>query len=249
MRILNWNTEFVGPRARSDKFKQICALIANCAADVVCLTEAYPEAIPAGWHVVRSEVSGRVKPESGGARKVVLGSRFGWTDIDTLGSDRLPEGRFVSAKTRDESGQEWTFIGICIPYFGYRMNRRFWGDNALRPWQGAETFLDAFRSDVLPLVSRAQQTILLGDYNLHIPPGKTSRQTNSVTQKCEQTFNGWQIPTAGEISDPALDKRFIDHVALSQDIELISLRFISRFSDDGAALSDHNGVCIDVAAV
>ena len=79
--------------------------------------------------------------------------------------------------------------------------------------------------------------------------GKASRQTKAVSQRCESTFAGWEIPTAGEIDDPVLDKRFIDHVALSKDIESRSMRFISRISEDGTVLSDHNGVVIDVAPV
>ena len=45
MRILNWNTEFVSPRAlprRTGKFERIRALIASYNADVICLTEALP---------------------------------------------------------------------------------------------------------------------------------------------------------------------------------------------------------------
>ncbi len=117
----------------------------------------------------------------------------------------------------------------------------------MRQWQGAEIYLDILGSEVLPQDRYRKRSILLGDFNLQIPPGKTSRQTKAVSQLCQSTFAGWHIPTAGEISDPALDKRFIDHIALSKDIELRSMRFISRFAEDSTRLSDHSGVLLEVA--
>lgn len=246
MRILNWNTEFVGPRAKSDKFELIRATIAGYKADVICLTEAFPETMPNGGHLIKSNESGRVKAEAGGARKVLLWSRNEWTDVDVIGSSDMPEGRFVSATTVVD-GERWRLVGMCIPYFGYRANRKYWGDETMRPWQGAEIYLDVLRRELLPQDRFRQRTILLGDYNLHIPPGKTSGQTKAVSQKCAATFGGWEIVTAGESTDPALDKRFIDHVALSKDIKLRSMRFISRFAADGRPLSDHNGVVLEVA--
>ena len=108
-------------------------------------------------------------------------------------------------------------------------------------------YLDSLGSELLTQDRLRKRSILLGDFNLQIPPGKTSRQTKAVSQLCHTTFAGWHIPTAGKISDPALDKRFIDHIALSKDIELRSMRFISRFAEDGRRLSDHNGVCLEVA--
>ncbi len=239
IRILNWNTEFVSPRARNGKFERIRALIASYDADVICLTEAYPEAMPDGGHLLGSNKSGRVNAEQRGARKVLLWSRNEWADIDDIGSPGLPEGRFISATTVLGSAR-WRFVGMCIPYFAYRINKKFWGDDALRQWQGAETYLDALRNKVLPQDRFRQRTILLGDYNLHIPPGKASRQTKAVSRKCEATFAGWLIPTSG------IHRRFIDHVAISQDLRVECLRFISRVAADGAELSDHNGVCIDL---
>ena len=44
------------------------------------------------------------------------------------------------------------------------------------------------------------------------------------------------IPTAG------IDRRFIDHIAMSKDLRADSMQFVSRFDADGTELSDHNGV-------
>ncbi len=245
MKILNWNTEFVSPRARANKFQMICETIAKQEADIVCLTEAYPESLPSGGQTVKSEVSGPGSAERGGARKVVLWSRTGWSDVDRIGSPNLPEGRFISATTKSD-GKDWHIVGMCIPYFGYRIKKEIWGNEALSPWQGANMYLEALRSEVLRRDRFLRRTILLGDFNLHIPPGKSSRQPKAVSQLCEMTFADWMIPTAGEIEDPALDKRFIDHIALTADITVESMRFISRFAEDGTRLSDHNGVCIKI---
>lgn len=245
MRILNWNTEFVSPRSRGGRFEKAQALIEAHDPDVICLTEARPELMPEGGETITSQLSGAGNIENRGGRKVLLWSRFGWSDVDTLGAPCLPEGRFVCASTSIDS-VTWTVVGMCIPYFGYRINKRFWGDDALRPWQGAETYLDALRNKVLPQDRFRQRTILLGDYNLHIPPGKASRQTKAVSRKCEATFAGWNIATAGEPDDPALDKRFIDHIAVSSDIRPLTIQFFSRFHADSTRLSDHNGVCIDL---
>lgn len=245
MRILNWNTEFVSPRARTGKFERIRATIATYDADIICLTEAYPETMPNGGHLLRSNESGRVSAEARGARKVLLWSRNEWSDADSIGSVGLPEGRFIGGKTLVD-GVQWRIVGMCIPYFGYRANKKFWGDHAMRPWQGANTYLDFLARDVLTQERYRRDTVLLGDYNLHIPPGKTSRQPKAVSQKCEAAFAGWNIVTAGDRHDPALDKRFIDHIALSGDMRPASVQFFGRFHADGTRLSDHNGVCVDV---
>ena len=245
MRILNWNTQWLSPRSRGGRFQAARELIAGHHPDVVCLTEARAELMPSGGQTIMSELSGAGPIENRGGRKVVLWSRYGWRNIDTLGTPRLPEGRFVRAET-EVAGQTWTFVGMCIPYFGYRANMKFWGEDAMRPWQGAERYLECLASDILTQERYKRGTVLLGDYNLQIPPGKTSRQPKAVSQRCEATFDGWNIVTTGELDDPALDKRFIDHVAVARDIRPTSIQFFSRYHADGACLSDHNGVCIDV---
>ena len=73
-----------------------------------------------------------------------------------------------------------------------------------------------------------------------------SKPPEHVDTKRAATFDKWQIPTSGDLSNEALDRPFIDHVALSPDLEVTSMQFIHRFDDDGCELSDHNGVCIEV---
>lgn len=106
--------------------------------------------------------------------------------------------------------------------------------------------MDALREDILPDNRFGQRTILVGDFNLQIPPHNYPWANELVNQKREATFAGWHIPTAGNFDGFTLDKRFIDHIALTQDCNVRSMQFISRFDRDGTTLSDHNGVVIDV---
>lgn len=240
--ILNWNTQIASPRTRGARFEAIRQTIAQYDADIICLTEAYPETMPSGGHTITGGLSVWGNYEKYGARKVVLWSRSSWEQVDALGSDRLPEGRFVSGLTIIED-VALCIAGMCIPYHDYR-NREKWGDQRRQRWQGACDYLDALRESVLPQSRYQERTVLLGDFNLQIPPYNYPRPSEPVNHKREVTFAGWHIPTSGDLDDPALDKRFIDHVALTDDITVTSMRFISRFDANGSNLSDHNGVFI-----
>ena len=89
--------------------------------------------------------------------------------------------------------------------------------------------------------------ILLGDFNLQIPPSTYPYPSSQVNQMREQTFAGWQMPTAVDHRLYGLEKPLVDHVALTADFEVRDLRVINRFSTHILTLSDHNGVCIDLA--
>ena len=99
--------------------------------------------MPTCGHTIKSEQSGsNTAAESGGGRKVVLWSRFGWRNVDTLGSPHLPEGRYIRAET-EVAGQTWTIIDMCIPYHAYRTGDK-WGDKRMKAWEGACRYLDSF---------------------------------------------------------------------------------------------------------
>jgi hypothetical protein len=128
MRILNWNTEFASPRGRAVRFPKVKALIASYNPYVICLTEAYPETMPELGHTITSELSGAGNIENRGARKVVLWSRFGWSNVNTFGRPNMPPGRFIKA-TASPDYEQWTIIGMRIPYAHYR-NHAKWGVSA-----------------------------------------------------------------------------------------------------------------------
>ena len=246
MRILNWNTQADRHKPDSDKLRSIRERVAGYDADVICRTEAYPEAMPDGEHTTASGLSGWGWPEDRGARKVLLWSHSGWTDIDRVGSPHLPPGRFVSASTGVD-GAQWKIVGMCIPYDRYRGNAKRWGEQRKRNWQGACEYLEVLRREVMADECYQWRTIFLGDFNLLIPPKNYPYPGQDVNRIRNETFRGLSIPTAGEIDDPALGReRFIDHIALTPDIRLRNRRFFSRFADEGVELSDHNGACIEV---
>ena len=100
MKILNWNTQWLGPRSQKGRFKTATELIAGYDADVICLTEARPESMPSGGQTITSELSGAGTMENRGARKVVLWSRFGWTNVWTRWARQdFPREDYISAKT------------------------------------------------------------------------------------------------------------------------------------------------------
>lgn len=238
MRILNWNTQWLSPRSRSGRFEAAYALIESFQADVICLTEARAELMPTGGHTITSERSGAGIIENRGGRKVVLWSRHGWREIGTLDTRRLPEGRFVIAET-EGAGQIWTMVGMCIPYHAYRVGEK-WGEQRMTTWEGACRYLDALRDDVLPQLKNRERVVLLGDFNLQIPPKNYPYPDSEVDQKRQTTFGGWLIPTVG------IHRGFIDHVAMSADLRVECLRFISKVGPDGQQLSDHNGVLLEI---
>ena len=244
MRILNWNTQADKLSMETPKFERSRRLVTSHNADVICLTEAFPESMPEGGDTTTSCLS-EWQHEARGARKIVLWSRFGWTDVDDRGSENLPEGRFVRATTTF-NGTKLTVVGICIPYDRYRTNEKWWGTRKKHRWEGACEYLDALRDDILAQPGFRQRTILLGDFNLEIPPRGYPSKNSVVNQKREATFSGCTMPTAGVWNDPALDRSFKDHIALSPDIRAQAPHFFGRIEPDGTKLSDHNGVCIDV---
>lgn len=240
MRILNWNAQWLSPGSRGGRFQAACELIARHQPEVVCLTEARAELMPSGGQTITSERSGAGAIENRGGRKIVLWSRHGWRKVDTLGSPHLPEGRFVRAET-EVAGQTWTFVGMCIPYQAYRTGAT-WAPNQLKAWEGACRYLDALREDVLPKLKNRERVVLLGDFNLQIPPINYPYPGSEVDRKRQATFDDWLIPTSG------IHRGFIDHVAISADLSVESLQFISKTAPDGQQLSDHNGVCINLAS-
>lgn len=243
MRILNWNTQADRRNPKNKHFPKIQNIIAEHEPDIVCLTEAYPEAMPDGGQIIASGLSGWGRHERLGARKVLVWSKTRWREFDDLGSKRLPEGRFASGNTLVDD-VDLSVVGMCIPYYGYRTNKK-WGEERKTLWQGACDYLDVLREDILLQAKYRQRTILIGDFNLRIPR-KCNSPPRYVDIKREAALRGWIIPTSGELDDTILDRHFIDHIALSKDLEVTSMQFIGRFGQDGSELSDHNGVCIDI---
>jgi len=204
--------------------------------DIVCLTEADRGLLPGDGHVVTSDADyGYRSPPW--RRKVVLWSRAPWTETDTIGSSRLPGGRFVAATTETPIGPV-RFFGLCISWFGAhvthgRRDRNRWEEHLLF----LEGLQDVFATAVGPAVA-------LGDFNQTVP---RTRAPQAAFNLLTQVFGpALPIVTGGEL--PGIHRRTIDHVALSKELAAIEIHGIDNEHPEIGPLSDHFGVRIDLGA-
>ncbi len=234
--IITWNVEWATPRSR--RTPHLLRRIDRHAPDVICLTETHRDLLSQRGYRICS------RPDSGygikkGRRKVVLWSKQPWREVDDLGIDALPPGRFVSGVTQTPPG-DVTVFGVCIPWFGSRTEARR-GDARKKPWEDHESYLDGLRQVLAGLP--AERVIVIGDFNQAIGPAGRARA--ELRRALQEAFPpGMRIVT----SDIAFDGRSsIDHIALSADMAVESVSSISNFRE-GNKLSDHFGVAAHVSA-
>ena len=116
MILVNWNVQWVTPR--SSRRAEILRSIQRHDPEVICLTETHTGLLSQGGHTICSQPDYGY-PIKDGRRKVMLWSREPWDQIDQVGIDSMPPGRFVSGVTQTSVG-EIMVLGICIPWFGSR---------------------------------------------------------------------------------------------------------------------------------
>ncbi len=231
--IVTWNVEWATPG--SGKTAHLLNRIHRHAPEVVCLTETHRELLSPRGYAVCS------RPDSGNpikcGRKVMLWSEQPWRQVDDLGIDSLPPGRFVSGVTQTSLG-DVTVVGVCIPWFGSRTRR---GSARRGRWEDHAQYLDGLRP-VLEQLPR-ERVIVMGDFNqrlgpFSLAPAELRRALHAALPP------GMRIIT----SDLAFEGRdTIDHVALTADMAAESVSVISHLNE-GEALSDHFGVIADVSA-
>lgn len=234
MRIACWNTEWNGPR--SWKGREIRRQLLESGSEIICCPEAYLHLFEEGWHRVSSQ------PDYGyplveGRRKVVLWSRRPWKEVDDLGSPELPPGRFVSGLTTCSLGRV-RVIAVCVPWAaahvstGYR-NRRRWEDHV--------TYLRGLRS-ILRNLDNGLPTILIGDINQRIPHRHAPK---TVFAELQAALEGFQVWTEGSI--PGLHSAPVCHIAGSSHLRCEVTGGLPRDPGAGRALSDHDGIQMDLA--
>lgn len=230
LRLLNWNVEWARPDAK--KSGAIRERIAAENADVICLTEVDPDFLAGDGYLVSSEANYGYASKSW-RRKVVLWSTNPWTEVDSVGSELLPTGRFVSAVTETHLGPI-RFIGICIPY---RFAHVSYGRGDRKTWDEHITYLHGL-SDILNRVESA--TLVVGDFNQKVP--RTIAPFRAF-EALVQTFDGLTIATTGPIMN--INKPTIDHVAHTDDLVATEVHSIDNTTLTGPRLSDHFGVVVD----
>lgn len=233
--IVNWNVQYATPR--SWRTPEILSRIDRREPEIVCLTETHDELLARGGYAIcsREDYGYGVQKYR---RKVLLWSREPWEQVDDLGMDSMPPGRFVSGVTQTSVG-EVAVVGICIPWSGSRAEARR-GAERRRRWQDHEEYL-AGLSEILGRVE-ARRLIVMGDFNQRI--GQGSRAPRALRLALQEAFEpNLRIVTA----DLAFQgRKSIDHIALSGDWAVDSVDAISNIHGD-RKLSDHFGVAADVS--
>ena len=232
--IVTWNVQWATPRSRAP---HLLDRIDRHEPEVICLTETHHDLLSQRGYSICSQ------PDYGyritDRRKVLLWSRQPWAEVDDLGIDTLPPGRFVSGVTQMSLG-EVTVVGICIPWFGSRTEARR-GDTRKRRWEDHGRFLDGL-PQVLERLSD-ERVIVIGDFNQIIGPA--SRAPAELRRALQEAFPpGMRIVT----SDLAFEGRAsIDHIALSANLAATSVSPLSNLRE-GKKLSDHFGVAAHLSA-
>ena len=235
--IVNWNVQFATPR--SWRTPEILGRIEGYEAEIVCLTETHDELLARGGYAICSGADYGYGVQKN-RRKVLLWSREPWRQVDDLGIESLPPGRFVSGVTQTSVG-EVAVLGICIPWFGSRTEARR-GDERRGRWEDHERYL-AGLSDVLGRVE-AKRLIVMGDFNQAF--GQGSRAPQALRLALQEAFSpNLRIVTADLVFQ---ERKSIDHIALSADWAVDSLAAISNIHGE-RKLSDHFGVAADVSVM
>ncbi len=235
LRVVNWNVEWATPR--SWRTAEILSRISQHAPEIVCLTETHVGLMSQCGHMICSQADAGYKVDEN-RRKVMLWSREPWSEVDHMGLDSMPPGRFVSGITQTSVGAV-TVLGICIPWFGSRTEARRGAERRMR-WEDHEQYLVGLTE----LLEREEKKrlIVMGDFNQAIGPG--SRAPAELRLALQNAFSpSMRIATA----DLAFEgRRSIDHIALSEDWTVSSREAISNIQE-GKELSDHFGVFADVS--
>ena len=112
LRIGTWNTNWAKPG--TERGRCVAKRLAAPGCDLLCVTEGYAGILPASGHLIDAGSDwGYAAAE--GRRKVLLWSKRPWFDVDPVGSDALPGGRFVAATTETVLGL-LSVVGVCIPW-------------------------------------------------------------------------------------------------------------------------------------
>ena len=214
LKLVNWNVEWsASPKKRSEILNRLY----QHKPEIICLTETHDDMLSRDGHIICS------RPDYGypikkGRRKVLLWSRQPWHQVDDVGIDSMPPGRFVLGVTQTSIG-DVTVMGVCIPWSGSRTRG---SEPRRKMWEDHEHYLTGL-AEVLHGVSR-KRLIVMGDFNQRIQQGSyVPRRLRSALQSA--------IASRITIATAALGfdgRRTIDHIALSGDLAAESLEIISN---------------------
>ena len=233
VRLGTWNTQWAVPG--SAKGVRVSTSLAVPGCDVLCVTEGSAGLLPGEGHIIDAGANWGYPLPREDRRKVILWSRPPWSEVDSLGSEDLPGGRFVKGVTETAIGP-LAVIGVCIPWDGAHVST---GRKDRKRWQDHQAWLEAFEG--LPCRSAAQRTVVLGDFNQGIPRTWAPKR---IHQALLRAFEGLEIGTAGDL--PGAPGLAIDHIAHTTDLRQTSpIGIWPKRNTEDKPISDHFGVWAD----
>ena len=234
MKTLTWNVEWASPR--SPRRQEILARIEEHAPEIICLTETHAALLGPGGHTIESQADFGYRLVQG-RRKVLLWSREPWHNVDDLGDELMPPGRFIAGTTQTSIGTV-DVIGVCIPWSGSRTHRS--ATPRRRMWQDHHEYVERLASFLDGRDGR--RLIVLGDFNRRKSGGVGISQMQAALNRTKTP--GMDIVTA----DTELNgRKTIDHIAIGAQLHCESTRTISNLHGD-RKLSDHFGVVATVSS-
>jgi endonuclease/exonuclease/phosphatase family metal-dependent hydrolase len=227
VRIATWNLEWSIPGTGRDD--RIRGVLEHLEVEVLVLTEASTETVPPDGYVVSAHGDWGYNPKIDSHRKVFMWSRQPWTQVDTVGSDEMPAGRFVAATTQTSIGSI-EVIGVCIPWKDAHVRT---GAKNKKPWEDHLAFLSGLQGH---LSTRTGPLILAGDFNQRIP---SRGAPPIVAQSLNDALGGLVVAT-----ETRGQHALIDHVAHTRDLDCKIIQLLAN-ADSLGRLSDHTGVVVD----
>lgn len=234
MKLVNWNVEWANPQ--SLKTPEILNRIKQHTPEIICLTETHPDLLnDIGGHTISAQADYGYKTSKG--RKVLLWSTKPWQEIDDLGSNKLPPGRFISGVTQTSFGQV-AIIGICIPWFGSRT-----GVNSLKKCERFEDhaeFLAELKLILEEKIKMYKKLIVVGDFNQRISGKYVPKYLHSALI---EALSPSLTIISGELV--CRDRESIDHIAITSNLATNSVKAIDNLHNE-KKLSDHFGVAANL---
>lgn len=235
IKVLLWNVHW--QRAGTPGGMAIRRTIAEHQPDLICLAEANVDLLGPDNRITSSADFGG--PSKEGRRKVVLWSRWPWQEVDSLGDEILPAGRFVRGRLLVPGGPI-DVLGVCIPWDGAHVKM---GRKDARPWQEHARYLDGLKC-ILGRSKDHARTIILGDFNQAIP---RTRAPRAIHERLIDVFQpSLDVATEGLID--GLRSPAIDHLTHGAGIRVHSVRALPNVNEQGRRISDHVGLFIVLSA-
>ena len=194
LNISCWNSDWATPSSKRGKF-----FIDKFDSDIICLAEGYKDLLPKDGYIISSHEDYGYKTKKG-RRKVILWSKNKWTEVDQIGSNKIPSGRFISGFTNGIK-----IVGLCIPW---RFAHVSTGRKDRKPWEDHLSFIQN-------LSFSNKKTIILGDFNQNIPK---KNQPEIVFSSLKNMIDGFNLLTTN---------MGLIHINISTDLKPESLQKIS----------------------